>query len=197
MGRGLVLALLAAAGLCGAPAGADDKGKANPFEAYEKAAKTGPQHKLLESMAGSWTYTSKMWLEPGKDPVESKGTAERKMILDGRYLADHVQGEMFGKEFRGYGLTGYDNNQQKYVGVWVDGMSTGIAQSVGTADESGKVITFTREDYDPVEKAKVKSRDVTRVLSDDKHVMEMYKVLPDGKEVKMMEITFTRKKAGD
>src|SRR5207248_817947 len=57
MGWAFGLALLAAAGLGGTPAGADDKG--NPFEAWEKSARPGPQHKMLEGMAGSWTFTSK------------------------------------------------------------------------------------------------------------------------------------------
>jgi hypothetical protein len=200
MRRAAALALVAAAGLFAAPAGADDKDKGNPFEAWEKVGRPGPQHKLLERMAGSWTYTSKMWMEPGKDPVESRGTAERRMVMGGRYLADDVKGEMFGKQFHGHGVTGYDNAQQKYVGAWVDNFGTGISHSEGTADESGKVLTFTREDYDPAEKAKAKAKDVIRLLSDDKQVMEMYKILPDGKEVKVMEITFTRKpaaKSGD
>ena len=33
------------------------------------------------------------------------------------------------------------------------------------------------------------------VLRDDKQLMEMYKVMPDGKEFKVMELTFTRSKA--
>jgi hypothetical protein len=179
--------------LFGTPAGADDQ--ANPFEAWEKAAQPGPQHKALAAMAGSWTFTCKFWMEPGKDPMESKGTAERKMILGDRFLQEEVTSEMFGKPFLGRGLTGYDNVQQKYVGTWIDSLSTGISHSVGTADKSGKVLTFEREDYDPVAKTKVKGRDVVRLLGDDGQVMEMYKVLPGGKEVKVMEIKFVRKPA--
>jgi hypothetical protein len=193
LGWGLGLALAAVAGLFGTAAGADDK--ANPLEAYEKAARPGPQHKTLEVMAGSWTFTTKFWLEPGKEPQTSRGTAERKMIMGGRFLQDEVAGEMFGKPFLGHGLTGYDNSQGKYVGSWVDNFGTGIAHSVGTADESGKVLTFEREDYDPAAKQKVKSRDVIRLLGPDKQVMEMYKVLPDGKALKTMEIVFIRKGA--
>ena len=186
-------ALVALAGLFAAPAGADDK--TNPLEAYEKAARPGPQHKALEALAGDWTFTSKFWLEPGKEPVSSKGTAKRKMILGGRFLQEEVVGEMFGKPFLGHGLTGYDNTQGKYVGSWVDNFGTGISHSVGRADESGKVLTFEREDYDPAAKKKSKSRDVIRILGADKQVMEMYKVLPDGKELKVMEIVLVRKAA--
>jgi Protein of unknown function (DUF1579) len=195
---GCALAVLAALLLVGAATAADDKKDnkdANPFEAYEKAAQPGPEHKRLEIMAGSWDFTMKMWMEPGKDALEAKGTAERRMVLGGRFLHEEVKSEMFGKPFTGNGITGYDNSQKKYVGAWVDSMSTGISQSVGTADAAGKVLTFTREDFDPAEGKKVKGRDVLTFVSDDKHTMESYKVGADGKEFKVMEITFTRSKS--
>ncbi len=49
--------------------------------------KLGENHKLLGELAGNWTYTLKMWMDPrpGK-PQESKGTATRKAIMDGRYF---------------------------------------------------------------------------------------------------------------
>jgi Protein of unknown function (DUF1579) len=196
-------ALALGAGLLAAvPAASGDEPKkdkkpaadANPFEAYEKAAEPGPEHKRLEAMAGSWDFTMKFWMEPGKPPTDAKGTAERKMVLGGRFLHEEVKSEMFGKPFTGVGVTGYDNVQKKYVSTWIDSMSTGISSAVGTADASGKVLTFTREDVDPVSKEKTKGRDVINLDSADKHTMEMYKVLPDGKEFKVMELTFTRSK---
>jgi hypothetical protein len=170
------------------------KATAEPnLEAYLKAAQPGPEHKRLEPLAGSWNVGVKMWMDPSKPPTESKGTAERKWILGGRFLQEAVKGEFLGQPFEGGGLTGYDNLQKKYIGVWVDNMSTGMSHSVGTADESGKVFTFTREDFDPVSGKKVKSRDIIRIESEDKHSMDMFKEGPDGKEIKGMELVFTRK----
>lgn len=186
-------ALLTLTGVVGGPVAAADK--EGPFEAYEKAARPGPQHKALAAMVGSWTFSSKMWLKPGGEPMTWKGTAERKMVLGGRFLQEDVTAELFGKPFRGRALNGYDNAKGKYVGTWIDSMGTGIAQSVGTADKSGKVITYVREEFDPAAKKAVKVRDVLRLLSKDKQVMEMYKPLPDGKEFKVMEIVFVRKPA--
>ena len=73
------------------------------------------------------------------------------------------------------------------------GLGTGFSTSVGTADQAGKVFTYTREETDPVTKQKSKARDVIRIESNDKYVMEMYKD-EGGKEIKMMEIVSTRKK---
>ena len=37
-------------------------------------------------------------------------------------------------------------------------------------------------------------RSVTRIVDEDTHVFEMYSIAGKGKEVKMMEITYTRKR---
>ena len=190
---GFGCALLAAAVVTvNTSAGADDTKKS--FEAYDKLSQPGPQHKLLASMVGSWKFTAKLWSEPGKPPQEWDGTAERKMILDGRFLEEYVTATFFGMPFHGYGLNGYDNAQGKFVGTWMDTMSTGVSTSVGTADPTGKVITYDREEFDAMAKAKSKGRDVLHIEGDDKQVLEFYKALPDGKQFKMMEIVYTRKK---
>ena len=50
-------------------------------------AKLNENHKLLADLAGTWTYTVKMWMNPDANakPSESKGTATRK-ANDGRTL---------------------------------------------------------------------------------------------------------------
>jgi hypothetical protein len=184
------LALVGTAILLNLSARADDKD--NPLAAVEKAIEPGPEHKVLEPLVGDWTFTTRFWMDPSKPPMESKGTASRKWIMGGKFVQEEVNSEFFGKPFKGTGITGYDKIQGKYVGVWVDSLSTGISQSQGTADKAGKVLTFSREDYDPFSKEKIKGRDVVRILDKDKHVMEMYKIGPDGKETKVMEIVFTR-----
>ena len=153
----------------------------------------GAEHKKLDPLAGSWTFTAKMWMDPSKPPSESKGTSENKWIMDGRYLSQDVQGEMMGMKFAGHGLTGFDKAQGKYFGLWVDNFGTGYSTSTGTGDQTGKVFTFIREEIDPVTKQKSKGKDVIRIESNDKYVMEMYKD-EGGKEIKMMEIVSTRKK---
>jgi hypothetical protein len=175
------------------PAGKSDK--PDPMiQAMIKAGTPGPEHQRLTPLAGSWSGTVKMWMEPGKPPIEEACTSERKLILGGRFLQEEVKSQFFGQPFQGMGLTGYDNLQKKYTGIWVDSMGTGISTSVGTADAQGKVFTYSREEIDPVSGKKSKNKDVIRVVSTDKNVMESYRLGPDGKEIKVMEIVLTRKK---
>ena len=178
--------------LAGGPARADDK--EDPFAPYVKAGMPGPQHKALEPLIGEWTYTAKFWIKPGAEPLMLSGRATRKMILGGRFLRDEIQNEKPAADFKGIGLTGYDNLRKKYTAAWVDSMSSGIMTSTGTASKDGKVFTFVGENIDPADGKTYKNRDVIRILGKDKHVTESYKGV-GGKEVKVMEITYVRKKS--
>ena len=79
------------------------------MEAYMKLATPGEPHKLFASLAGSWTTKTKSWMEPGKLPMESTGSAVMKMLLDGRFLQQEFTGEMMGQPFSGVGIDAYDN----------------------------------------------------------------------------------------
>jgi len=112
------------------------------MELWKKLATPGEPHKLLASMAGSWTTTTKEWMEPGKPPTESTGTAEMKMLLDGRFLYQEYNSQMMGQPFSGIGIDAYDNMTKKYVTAWIDSMGTGIFIMEGTASADGKTITL-------------------------------------------------------
>ena len=96
------------------------------METYKKLATPGEPHKLLASMAGSWTTQTKSWMEPNKPPMESAGTADMKMLLDGRFLQQEFTGDMMGQPYSGIGIDGYDNLRKSYVSTWIDTMGTGI-----------------------------------------------------------------------
>ncbi len=193
MSRVALVALVALA----ATALADDKPqKPDPqamMQAWMKHATPGPDHKKLEPLAGSWTFAGKMWEDPSAPPAELTGTTVRTWVLGGRFLSDETKSQVNGMEFQGFGYSGYDNSLKKYVGLWIDNMSTSIMTSTGTVDSSGKVFTNHSETVDPITGKPQKGRDVTTVVSNDEHTMVMYKIA-DGKEIKAMELRFKRKK---
>jgi hypothetical protein len=100
---------------------------------------------------------------------------------------------MMGSPFTGIGVTGYDNHTKKYVSTWMDSMGTGIFFFEGTASADGKTIT-QEACYDDPLKGPMKWRSVTRIVDDNTLVFEMYGADKRGKEEKMMEITYTRKR---
>ena len=163
-------------------------------EAYMKYAMPDENHEFLKKFAGTWEVESKMWIKPGTEPSVTKLSSEGKMILGGRYLYSVFKGTMMGQPFKGIQIVGYDKFEKKYRSFWIDTTSTPFFLTSGNLDESGKVLTETGLWPDFMTGGTSKVKMVTKVLSDDKIVWEMYMIGPDGKKFKSMENTGTRKK---
>jgi hypothetical protein len=114
------------------------------------------------------------------------------MILGNRVMLEEVTSQVMGQPFTGQGLHGFDNVTGKYWGTWNDSMSTGLMISEGTCDAQLSC-TYTGTHNDPVTKKPQSSRMTTRWTDKNTEVFEMYGPGPDGKEAKMMEITYTRR----
>jgi hypothetical protein len=166
-------------------------------------AQPGENHKLLAHSVGNWSLKVKMWNngDTNSAPMESSATAKVKEILGGRFFASEVSGKMEmpgadGKmtqtEFKGTGIEGYDNAKKKFVGSWVDNMSTSILMAEGDYDAAAKVFTFHAEvAYGPG--VKVKVREVVKIVDDDHHTFEWFEDRGAG-EIKTMQIEYTRQK---
>jgi hypothetical protein len=162
------------------------------MEEYKKLSTPGEPHKQLASVEGSWTTKTKEWMEPGKPPTEATGTAEMKMVLDGRFLQQEYSSTMMGQPYSGIGTTAYDNLRKKYVTTWIDTMGTGIFTMEGTAGPDGKTITMKGQHAKP-DGGQMTHRAVWKIVDDNTQVFEMYGTHDHGKEMKMMEIAYTRK----
>ena len=162
------------------------------MKAYEAAGTPGEPHRKLAAMAGSYTVKIRSWHEPGAPAMEETGKATRSMALDGRVLVEQFEGTMMGSPFTGHGMSGYDNVTGKYWSTWNDSMSTGLMVSDGTCDDQG-TCSFTGSWNDPVTKKKTNARMTSRWTDANTEIFEMHAPGPDGKEFKMMEITYTKK----
>jgi Protein of unknown function (DUF1579) len=186
----------------GQPAAAT--GQPNPQEMMKQMMEMGKlndNHKLLADMNGNWNYAIKMWMnpDPNAPPQQSKGTATRKSVMNGRYVAMDVTGKMqmpdqTGKmkemQFKGMSVEGYDNVKQKFVSSWIDNMGTGIQFSEGTYDPSSKTLTFTSE-IETMPGMKMPVRETLKLTDKDHMLLEWYET-HGGQEKKTMEIAYTR-----
>ena len=161
------------------------------MEAYAKLATPGEPHKLFASLAGSWTTTTKTWMEPGKPPMKTTGSAEMKMLLGGRFLQQDFTGDMMGQPYSGMGISAYDNLRKRYVSTWIDTMGTGIFVMEGTASPDGKFITLTGQHEEPGG-GHMTHRAIWKIVDNNTQTFEMYGTMTHDKEMKMMEIIYTR-----
>lgn len=162
---------------------------------WQEYATPGEGQKALEQFAGEWDYTVSWWNSPDAEPEKSTGTSENKMIMGGRYLKQKAKGTSMGQEYQGMGITGYDNAEEQYEGLWIDNMGTGMMLSTGSYDADAKTFTMSGTYNCPMEDNKEKSfRTVATFANEDKFTFDMYGPDMEGKEYKMMEIVYTRKK---
>lgn len=163
-----------------------------PDAMMTKSAQPGEHHARLKAMVGTWKMAGKSWMTPAMEPALWDGVSKKKMILGGRFLHEEISSEMMGQPFTGIGIVGYDNLQGKYQWIWMDDMSTGLMISEGTCDESGKTLTLVGEYMDPMTANMQTMKTVVGIISENKHIFEMYMKGPDGAEFKNMEISYER-----
>ena len=204
------LATLVASATLSLPSPAQDKeatkkedkkpAEAEMMAAMMELAKPGENHKLLAVGVGTWDYKVKFWMNPDNPPVESAGTSVARTVMDGRYVITHHTGKMqmpgpdgamMDTQFDGMAVEGYDNVKKKFVSSWIDNMGTGIMNSEGTYDASAKTFTYLAE-YEPMPGMKTKLRQVLKVTDPNHRILEFFEDR-GGKEVRTMEIGYTRK----
>lgn len=154
----------------------------------------GEAHQRLNFKVGKWEGVIKHWEAPDAPPSEMTGTTEYKWIMGDRYLQNKTESQFMGEPFHGQAWEGYDNLKKKYFWVWIDSMGTGLMVAEGTYDEKTKTFTYMYEHPDLMTGKYTKGRSVERIIDQDHFVGEMYGTGPDGKEFKMMEISYARVK---
>lgn len=164
---------------------------------WQEAMTPGDAHNKLQGMLGTWDAEVKSWMSgPDGEPMVSKGVSENTSVLGGRFVQQTFTGDMMNQPFNGTGFTGYDNFKRKYVGFWIDNMTTAISTMEGTLDKDGTTMTMWGKTDDPMTRQKDKKvKYVSRVIDKDKMVFDYYDVTSYGDKKPVMQITYTRKKS--
>jgi len=112
-------------------------------ENFGKYCVPGEEHNQLAYFVGQWetNYTIHM---PGAPPMTGNGTAEFKLIMDGRYLVQDTVSQ-WGP---GHGLRGYDRYRRKHFSTWVDSKRTDMWYA--EADGAGDSLDFIYHEAEPM-----------------------------------------------
>ena len=169
-----------------------DADKAEMMKKVEAAGQPGPGHQALKALEGDWKAEVKCWMDPGGSPEVSQGTAKASWKFGGRFLEEEFHGQMMGRPFTGRTLLGFDNTKQTFNSVWICDTQTSMFITEGKGDSGNKVITLEGKATCPGTGRKdVPMKTVLRLISPDKHVLEMFDG-SRGENAKTMEITYTR-----
>ena len=157
--------------------------------------KPGPEHAVFKMDAGTWDAVVEMGTPPpGVPPAKSKGVEVNTLGCGGLCLISDFKGEfMPGVPFHGHGLTTWDVSKKAYRGGWTDSMSQGLMIGESSWDAANKKATGTMEGPNMFGQV-VKMRSVVQHTSATSRVMTAYAVGPDGQEMQVLKITFTKRK---
>jgi len=144
--------VVAAALLLVAPAAAGAQEKPTPEEIARlqammmEAMAPGPEHERLARFAGRWTTESRVWPEPGAQPMVASGTAANRMILGGRFLLSESAtpaGPMRGEAMM---ILGFDRRNGWYTSAAYDTYGTYGVMARGGYDAARGAIVMSGED---------------------------------------------------
>ena len=168
------------------------------LKAQESKSDDQAAYKVLAMEEGVWDAEITMTIANADGKVEtstSKGVETNRM-LGGKWLISDFKGEFFGMSFEGHGQNGYDPKKGKYVGTWVDTMSTHIDTLEGTYDEKTKTLTLNANSENPADGKPMKMRLETQMNDDGTRVFKEFVQMDGQKEfAKLMEVKYTKRKS--
>ncbi len=173
--------------LLGLPSGLSAQ-EAPPMPAPQK------EHEWLRQLVGEWETNSEAVLEAGKPPLKCQGTESVRSFGE-FWVASEIKNSLAGNPMGGLLTIGYDPEKRKYVGTWIDTMTSHLWKYEGTVDARGKILTLEAEGPNPTMPGKrARYRDVTEFKSRDHKVLTSSMQLADGTWVPFMTMHCRRKK---
>lgn len=191
-----LLAVLAAALPLEAQKTAKEAEAIPEWEKYKPFRHPGENHRLLDSLEGTWTTTLRAWLHGSPPPeVALDARLEARWILDGRYLQldyRHTGPEL---DLEGRYYFGYDPIEGHYYNLLIANDHVIPLHSKGAWDGEKKTLSFRGIEYDPVTGDSFEKREHFTFLAPDRIGYELRYGFSDGTEIKAAEGTFTTQPA--
>ena len=151
----------------------------------------GAEQAWLEQLAGEWESDGEANLAPGQPPIKSKG-AESARMLGEHWVVSEVEATFMDMPFSAVMTLGYDPEKKKFVGTWVDSVSSYFWHYEGTLSADGKTLTLETEGpcvRTPGKHARF--RDAIEIKSRNERTLTS-RALIDGKWETMVTVHFRR-----
>lgn len=102
-----------------------------------------PEHRLLERLAGEWRFERQSAPMDGSEPqVLGTGTISAEMVGD-FFVVSRWSGSLYGVDYAAVQSLGYDIEQRRYTGDWIDSFISFRWELGGTVDEASRELRMT------------------------------------------------------
>jgi len=157
---GTILAFVALC--CAAP-----NAKAQEMPAMEQPT---AQHQWLQKFVGEWDSTVQILMDP-ENPV-SVSVTETYRPLGRFWVVGEIVSQSPEMPFSGRYTIGFDSETEKFVGFWIESMTSNLARYEGSTDAAGRTLIMETEGKCPIRPGHLtKFREVTEFRDDNlRHV---------------------------
>ena len=102
-----------------------------------------PAHELLKRLAGDWRFERQSVPAEGSAPTTlGTGTISAEMLGD-FFVVSRWSGDVYGADYHAFQALGFDIEQEKYTGTWIDSWIGYRWELSGTVDEESQELTMT------------------------------------------------------
>ena len=144
---------------------------------------------------GKWKAELKMWPQgESGDPIVFHATENNEMLGD-NWIVSSFEGEFGGQAFEGHGVYGFDTKKNCFVATWVDSVNGFMSHYEGKLDVDSNSLELFGKEIDPNTGELVDGKQIRSFKSNDSRLVISYQKPAGADEfVKVMEMTFTRRK---
>lgn len=158
------------------------------------AHKSSSPHHLLGQLAGHWSGSSKLWLEPDKLADDAPLVGSIQIILDGRFALFLYQSSVQGEAQHGMFTFGFNTAAKQYEASWVDSFHTNDSIMFCTGAEIEDGFQVLGSYPDPTGGPDWGWRTAVQLQDADTLTLTAYNIPPEGQEAQAMRINLKRKK---
>jgi hypothetical protein len=165
--------------------------RSQPPPPVVNSGKPGLEHKVLWQRLGIWDTVVTKSGAAGQPPQVAKGYAVVRTRLGGRFVQQTLKCNFDGNTFEEFCISGYDRGTQKFTSYWIDTLGTSHLCTIGYFDQASGTVIESGETSTPA--GLVRSKIVTKYITDDLLDRSTYEVMPDGTERERMTVRLTRR----
>jgi len=147
------------------------------------------EHLSLKEYAGKWNVDCSFFMDPAAPPMKASATETIELVGE-FWTVSKYESNFMGMPFVGRATMGYEPHAKRWVSTWIDCMGPVMFHLTGT--QQGDTITMTGKAFSCMTQSELLHRTTWKRLNKNEHLFEMFAVMPDGKEFKMMSSHYRR-----